>query len=96
MRFLMQLAAVAAAGLTAVPAMAQEPIKVGLVLEMSGPFADIGRQILNGARAYVKAHGDTVAGRKVELIVKDSTGAAPDIAKRLAQELVTNAKVTAP
>ncbi|MGB5080505.1 MAG: ABC transporter substrate-binding protein [Burkholderiales bacterium] len=52
--------------------------QVGMVVEMSGPFADIGRQIMNGARAYVKAHGDTVAGRRVELVVKDTTGMAPD------------------
>ena len=72
---------------------AQEPVKVGMVLEMSGPFADIGRQILDGARAYMKAYGDTVAGRKIELIVKDTTGAAPDVAKRQAQQLIANDKV---
>ena len=83
----------AATLLIAATASAQEPIKVGMVVEMSGPFADIGRQIMNGARAYVKAHGDVVAGRKVELIVKDTTGMAPDVAKRQAQELVTNDKV---
>ncbi len=76
------------------PAWAQEPIKVGMILEMSGPFADIGRQIHNGALAYQKAKGDTVAGRKVEIILKDNTGAAPDVTKRLAQELITNSKVT--
>ena len=82
----------AATFLIAASASAQEPIKVGMVVEMSGPFADIGRQIMNGARAYVKAHGDVVAGRKVELIVRDTTG-MPDVAKRVAQELVTNDKV---
>jgi len=82
-----------AACLVAIAAAAQEPIKVGMVVEMSGPFADIGRQIMNGARAYVKANGDTVAGRKVELVVKDTTGMAPDLAKRQAQELITNDKV---
>jgi branched-chain amino acid transport system substrate-binding protein len=83
----------AAAFLIAATASAQEPIKVGMVVEMSGPFADIGRQIMNGARAYVKAHGDAVAGRKIELIVKDTTGMAPEVAKRQAQELITNDKV---
>jgi branched-chain amino acid transport system substrate-binding protein len=83
----------AATFLIAATAPAQEPIKVGMVVEMSGPFADIGRQIMNGARAYVKAHGDVVAGRKVELIVKDTTGMAPEVAKRQAQELITNDKV---
>jgi branched-chain amino acid transport system substrate-binding protein len=82
----------AAAFLAAVPAAAQEPLKIGMVLEMSGGFADFGMQMMNGARAYMKVHGDTVAGRKVQLIVKDTTG-VPDVAKRVAQELVTNDKV---
>ncbi len=82
----------AAAFLAAVPAAAQEPLKIGMVLEMSGGFADFGMQMMNGARAYMKVHGDTVAGRKIQLIVKDTTG-VPDVAKRVAQELVTNDKV---
>jgi len=82
----------AAAILAAVSAAAQEPLKIGMVLEMSGGFADFGMQMMNGARAYMKVHGDTVAGRKVQLIVKDTTG-VPDVAKRVAQELVTNDKV---
>jgi len=81
-----------AACLVAVAAAAQEPLKIGMVLEMSGGFADFGMQMMNGARAYMKVHGDTVAGRKVQLIVKDTTG-VPDVAKRVAQELVTNDKV---
>jgi len=83
----------AAAWLAAGAAGAEEPIRVGMILEMSGPFADIGRQILNGANAYIRAHGDKVAGRQIELIVKDTTGASPDVAKRLAQELITNDNV---
>jgi branched-chain amino acid transport system substrate-binding protein len=91
-RFLTASALAAGCVLTSsVPA--QEPIRIGMILEMSGPFADIGRQLLTGARAYVKAHGDNVAGRKVELIVKDTTGASPEIAKRLAQQLIVNDKV---
>jgi len=82
----------AAALLLAAQAAAQEPLKIGMVLEMSGAFADFGMQMMNGARAYMKVHGDTVAGRKVELIVKDTTG-VPDVARRVAQELVTNDKV---
>lgn len=74
-------------------AAAQEPIKVGMVIEASGPFADIGRQLLDGARAYMKAHGDTVAGRRIELVVRDTTGAAPEVAKRHAQQLLVNEKV---
>ena len=93
LKHILQLLLSAATLLIAATASAQAPVKVGMVVEMSGPFADIGRQIMNGARAYVKAHGDVVAGRKVELIVKDTTGMAPEVAKRQAQELVTNDKV---
>ncbi len=68
-------------------------IKIGVIAEMSGTFADFGQQITNGVKAYMKQYGDTVAGKKVELIVKDSTGPAPDVAKRLAQELVVKDEV---
>jgi len=67
---------------------AGDTIKVGMLAEMSGTFADFGLQMTNGAKAYMKQHGDIVAGKKIELIVKDTTGPAPDVAKRLAQELV--------
>ena len=74
-------------------ARADDTIKVGLILESSGPFAAQARQIANGARAYIKTHGETVAGKKIELILKDVGGPAPDVSKRLAQELVTRDKV---
>ena len=61
---------------------------MGVLVEMSGSFAPYGRQITNGMKAYMKAHGDKVAGKKIELIVKDTTGPAPDVAKRLAQEIL--------
>jgi branched-chain amino acid transport system substrate-binding protein len=85
--------AAAAAASPARPAAAEETIKVGVLVELSGPFAPYGRQITNGMKAYMKTHGDKVAGKKVELVVKDTTGPAPDVAKRLAQELVTRDKV---
>jgi branched-chain amino acid transport system substrate-binding protein len=78
--------------LTAV-ARAEESVKIGVLLPYSGPFADFGRQIGNGMALYLKEHGDVVAGRKIELIRKDSEGAKPDLAKRLAQELITRDKV---
>lgn len=67
-------------------------VKIGLILSMTGPFAPSGRQLEAGARLYMAQHGDTVAGKKIELVVKDDTG-APEQAKRLAQELVVNEKV---
>ncbi len=66
--------------------------KIGLLLPMTGPFASTGKQLENAARLYMAQHGDTVAGKKVQLIVKDDTG-VPDVSKRLAQELVVNDKV---
>ncbi len=71
---------------------AQDTVKVGMIVSLSGQFADTGMQILNGAKLYMKQHGDTVAGKKIELIVKDNGGINPPVAKRLAQELVTRDK----
>ncbi|MEY4977032.1 MAG: hypothetical protein RIQ97_2227 [Pseudomonadota bacterium] len=73
-------------------AQAQEKFRIGLILPMSGPFASTGKQIEAAARLYMAQHGDTVGGKKVELIVKDDTS-APDVTKRIAQELVVNEKV---
>jgi len=72
---------------------AQGTVKIGVVAEFSGPFADYGGQILAGMKTYLKQHGDVYGGKKIELIVKDTTGAAPEVAKRLAQELVTQDNV---
>ena len=72
---------------------AQGVVKLGLVAEFSGPFAQYGQQILGGMKAYMKQHGDTVAGKKIEIVQKDTTGPSPDVAKRLAQELVTRDNV---
>lgn len=73
---------------------AAEPVRVGLVLPLSGPFASTGRQVEAAVRLYMQRHGDTVAGRKIELIVRDDTGLAPDVTKRLSQELVARDGVT--
>jgi branched-chain amino acid transport system substrate-binding protein len=75
------------------PATAQNTVKIGVIAEFSGPFADYGAQILAGMKTYLKLNGDTFGGKKIELITKDTTGAAPDVAKRLAQEVVTRDKV---
>ena len=74
-------------------ALAEDKFKIGLILPMTGPFASTGKQIEAAARLYMAQNGDTVAGKKVELIVKDDTS-APDVTKRLAQELVVNDKVS--
>ncbi|MES2190879.1 MAG: ABC transporter substrate-binding protein [Pseudomonadota bacterium] len=73
-------------------AQAGKPFKVGLLLPMTGPFASTGKQIENGVKLYMQQNGDTVAGRKIELVIKDDTG-LPDVTKRLAQDLVVTDKV---
>jgi branched-chain amino acid transport system substrate-binding protein len=77
----------------AVSARAQQSVKIGLINVLSGQFADAGIQLENGIKTYIKQHGDIVAGRKIELIRRDVGGPAPDVAKRLAQELVVRDKV---
>src|SRR5262245_65658006 len=73
-------------------AVPQEPLKIGLVQSMPGPFNTVGKAVVNGARLYMQQHGDTVAGRKIQIILKDDT-TSPEIAKRVAQELIVNDKV---
>jgi len=72
---------------------AADPVKIGLIAPFSGSFADYGKQMEGGIKAWQQIHGDTVAGRKVQIIVKDTTGPVPEVAKRLAQELVVRDKV---
>ncbi|MGN6471316.1 MAG: ABC transporter substrate-binding protein, partial [Rhizobiaceae bacterium] len=69
-------------------ALAAGTVKIGLIMPFSGPFADAGAQMQAGIDLYIKEHGDEVAGKKIVLIKKDTGGPNPDVAKRLAQELV--------
>ena len=71
---------------------AQDTIKIGVISAFSGQFADTSAQIDNGIKLYMKQHGDKVAGKKIEIIRKDTGGPNPDVAKRLAQELVVRDK----
>ena len=84
-RIIGALTTLAAATLLSTPALAADPLKIGLVLPLTGPFASTGKQIEAACRLYIAKNGDTVAGRKVELIVKDDTGLAPETTKRIAQ-----------
>jgi branched-chain amino acid transport system substrate-binding protein len=70
----------------------QGTIKVGLIAEFSGGFTQ-GKQIQNGIKAFIKEHGDEVAGKKVEIVVRDTKGPQPEAAKRLASELINQEKV---
>ncbi len=86
------LGAVAVSALALVPARAEDTVKVGLILPMTGGQASTGKQIDNAIKLYMQQHGDTVAGKKIEIILKDD-GAVPDKTKTAAQELIVNDKV---
>lgn len=90
LRTLVGAMAVAVVGFQAPQVMAaEEPFKVGLIVPMTGAFASTGRQVYAGAQAYMEHHGDTVAGRKIEIILKDDGGVAAN-SRKLAQELIVN------
>jgi branched-chain amino acid transport system substrate-binding protein len=91
MKISILLTALAAA--VALPASAEESVKIGVILPMSGPFANYGKQIENGIKLYMKQNGDKVAGKKIELLLRDDTGPAPEVTKRHAQELIVKDRV---
>ena len=90
---MIRLGLAAALVAAAFPLHAQQTVKIGMINVLSGQFADAGNQLDNGVKTYMKQHGDTVAGKKIEIIRKDVGGPSPDVAKRLAQELVVRDKV---
>ena len=87
-KFLCGVAGLALALLGTASARAEDTIKIGIIMPYSGQFADTSAQMDNAIKLYMKQHGDMVAGKKIELIRKDTGGIAPDVAKRLAQELI--------
>lgn len=92
-RIFLSASALAVMAFSAASVLAQDnKFKIGLILPMTGQQASTGRQIEAAARLYMAQNGDTVAGKKIELIVKDDTS-IPDVTKRMAQELVVNDKV---
>src|SRR5262245_38727925 len=91
---IMAAAAALAVAASAGPAAGQEVIKIGMSLSLTGAgFNATGRQVLAGARLYMQQHGDVVAGKKIELVVRDDAGVA-DTARRLVQEMIVNEKVS--
>jgi branched-chain amino acid transport system substrate-binding protein len=76
-----------------VPEATSDVIKIGLLAPFSGPFASLGAQMEGGIKAWLDTHGGAIDGRKVELLVRDDTGFAPDVAKRLAQGLIVRDQV---
>jgi len=87
------VAALAGGAVLAQNAAPPDALKIGIVVPMTGTSAAVGREISDATKLYVALHGDTVAGKKIELIVKDDQS-VPDNAKRLAQELIVNDKVS--
>jgi branched-chain amino acid transport system substrate-binding protein len=90
--FLAALAVTALAAGTA-PAAAQETVKIGLIIPLTGPFTTTGKQLEAAARLYMQQNGTTVAGKKIELVVRDDAGRAENTA-RIAGELIQNDKVS--
>jgi len=86
------IGALAASEALSQQALAQDSVKIGFVLPMTGPQQSTGRQISAAIKLFMQQNGDTVAGRKIELMIKDDA-AVPDTSKRLAQELIVNDKV---
>ncbi|MFZ0257274.1 MAG: ABC transporter substrate-binding protein, partial [Gammaproteobacteria bacterium] len=64
------------------PTWAQDVVKIGLIVPLTGPFTSTGKQLVAGTRLYMQLHGDVVAGKKIELVIKDDAGTA-DLTKRL-------------
>ena len=92
-RLLVGIAASAALVAAPIAASAQDTIKIGFVGPYTGPFAVAGQSFRHGVDAFMALNGATVAGKKVEVIYRDSAGADPTLAKRLAEELVVKDKV---
>ncbi len=92
-RVFLSASALAVMALSSAAVLAQDnTFKIGLILPMTGQQASTGRQIEAAAKLFMAQNGDTVAGKKVQLIIKDDTS-IPDVTKRMAQELVVNEKV---
>jgi len=75
-------------------AQAQEPIRIGVIAALTGPFANTGKPFEDGIKTYMQQFGDQVAGRKIEIIYRDDGGTNVDQSKRAAQELITRERVS--
>src|ERR1700691_6050608 len=85
-------AACAAAALAAASGARAQDVKIGFILPMTGQQQSTGKQEAAGAKLWMAQHGDTVGGKKIELIIRDDA-AVPDNTKRIAQDLLVNDKV---
>ena len=87
------LAALAATALLSVPALAQETVKVGLLLTYSGPSGLAGQHADDTVKVFQQRYGTTAGDKKIEFVKRDTTGPNPEVAKRLVQELIVRDKV---
>ncbi|MES2160196.1 MAG: ABC transporter substrate-binding protein [Pseudomonadota bacterium] len=88
------LIAVLSTALITGQAMAEEPIRIGVIAALTGPFANTGKPFEDGIKTYMLQYGDQVAGRKIEIIYRDDGGTNVDQSKRAAQELITRDHVS--
>ena len=87
------VAATAATGLLVRRAAADTPLKMGISIPLTGAgFAAVGRQATTAIKLYMQQHGDTVAGRKIQITIRDDGGVA-DVAHRIIQDMIVNDKV---
>lgn len=92
LRALGMSAAAVALAVLAGNAGAAEAVKIGMVMPLTGVLGSNGQDVVAGAKLYMAQHGNTVAGRQIELIIRDDM-TVPDVSKRLTQELLVNDKV---
>ena len=71
-----------------------DTIKIGVIAALTGPFVNIGKPFEDGIKTYMKQHGDTVAGKKIQVIYRDDGGSNVELSKRAAQELIGREKVS--
>lgn len=75
-------------------ATAQDTIKIGVIAALTGPFVNIGKPFEDGIKTWMKLNGDTVAGKKIQVIYRDDGGSNVELSKRAAQELIGREKVS--
>ena len=85
--------ALAAAVLLIAPARGEDTVKIGFIAPSTGQFAQIGAMMIAGAEYFLAENGTSVAGKKIELLIRDD-GSQPDTAKRIAQEMIVNDKIS--
>ena len=85
-------AAVVLLGTAATPSLAQEKIKLGVIVTLSGPAAALGQQVRDGFALAVKDLGGKMGGRDVEVIVADDE-LKPDAAVTKVKGLLERDKV---